>query len=135
MSVPPPRPQQGDSHLYTVPLKLIHVILGQKTILSSQVTCMSGKGPGRGHPGRGSHRSEGLIKLSSLLGPVACNATHMTLTVPEFPGKLKSVSFENRNIPVGQLHKNGVDVEARNGLRLHFGRTVLKTRVCSIVGR
>ncbi|NP_001268600.1 zona pellucida sperm-binding protein 2 [Mesocricetus auratus] len=94
---------QGRSHLYTVQLKLLFSIPEQTVTFTSQAVCAS--------------------DLS-----VACNATHMTLTIPEFPGKLTSVDFGKSSIPEMQWHANGIDKEATNGLRLHFRKTLLKTK-------
>lgn len=128
-------PQQGNSHLYMVPLKLKHVSHGQSLILASQLICVAGKSLRRGNSSCGRHCSRGLIKSdrSFLLDPVTCNATHVTLAIPEFPGKLKSVNLGSGNIAVSQLHKHGIEMETTNGLRLHFNQTLLKTNVRSII--
>ncbi|KAL1774147.1 zona pellucida sperm-binding protein 2 [Sigmodon hispidus] len=94
---------QGRSHIYTVKLRLFFSFPGQKIIFSSQAICAS--------------------DLS-----VVCNATHMTLSIPEFPGKLKSVGFGEKSIPKRQWHASGIDKEATDGLRLHFRKTLLKTK-------
>uniref|UniRef100_A0A8C0XR47 Zona pellucida sperm-binding protein 2 n=1 Tax=Castor canadensis TaxID=51338 RepID=A0A8C0XR47_CASCN len=93
---------QGKSHLYMVLLKISFVSPGQKITFLSQAICVSDPS-------------------------VACNATHMTLTLPDFPGKLRSVRIENRNIPLSQLYDSGINREA-NGLRLHFNKALLKTK-------
>ncbi|XP_012372044.1 zona pellucida sperm-binding protein 2 [Octodon degus] len=94
---------QGSSHLYTALLKFSFVSPGQKITFSSQAIC--------------------AVDLS-----VTCNATHMTLSIPDFPGKLTSVSIENRDIPMSQLRDSGINMEATNGLTLHFSKTLLQTK-------
>uniref|UniRef100_UPI0030131EDD Zona pellucida sperm-binding protein 2 n=1 Tax=Mus musculus TaxID=10090 RepID=UPI0030131EDD len=94
---------QESSYLYTVQLELLFSTTGQKIVFSSHAICAP--------------------DLS-----VACNATHMTLTIPEFPGKLESVDFGQWSIPEDQWHANGIDKEATNGLRLNFRKSLLKTK-------
>ncbi|XP_013203176.1 zona pellucida sperm-binding protein 2 [Microtus ochrogaster] len=94
---------QGSSHLYSVNLNLMFSMPGQRITFSSQALCAS--------------------DLS-----VTCNVTHMTLAIPEFPGKLKSVGFGERSIPERQWHTSGIDKEVTNGLRLHFRKTLLKAK-------
>ncbi|XP_055994779.1 zona pellucida sperm-binding protein 2 [Sorex fumeus] len=93
---------QGHSHLYTLPLQLVFVNPGQKMTFSAQMMCVTDL--------------------------VTCNATHMTLAIPEFPGKLNSLQFDKKNISVSQLHNHGISIEENNGLRLHFSKTLLRMK-------
>ncbi|XP_065588395.1 zona pellucida sperm-binding protein 2-like [Cyrtonyx montezumae] len=60
-------------------------------------------------------------------GPVLCNATHMTVTIPAFPGTLVAVAVEDETIPMGQLQDNGITLNTARGVELHISRAVLKS--------
>ncbi|NWW73621.1 ZP2 protein, partial [Climacteris rufus] len=62
-------------------------------------------------------------------GPAVCNATHMTVAIPAFPGILMAVDVENKTIPMDQLQENGITLDMQRGVRLHISRAVLKFRL------
>ncbi|NWV25038.1 ZP2 protein, partial [Origma solitaria] len=62
-------------------------------------------------------------------GPASCNATHMTVAIPAFPGILVAVDVENRTIPMDQLQENGIALDTYRGVRLHISKGVLKSRL------
>ncbi|NXY06945.1 ZP2 protein, partial [Pteruthius melanotis] len=62
-------------------------------------------------------------------GPAICNATHMTVAIPAFPGILMDVDVENKSIPMDQLQENGITLDTQRGVRLHISRRVLKSRL------
>ncbi|XP_038619441.1 zona pellucida sperm-binding protein 2 [Tachyglossus aculeatus] len=94
--------KQGTHHLYTAALKLTYGPPEQRLILSSQMICAP--------------------------GPATCNSTHMTITIPKFPGWLTAISIGEKNIPMNQLHANGIAVDQRNGLRLYISKRALNSR-------
>ncbi|XP_021267509.1 zona pellucida sperm-binding protein 2 isoform X2 [Numida meleagris] len=60
-------------------------------------------------------------------GPVACNATHMTVAIPAFPGTLIAVAVEDETIPMDQLQDNGISLNTMRGVKLDISRGVLKS--------
>ncbi|NXR06815.1 ZP2 protein, partial [Semnornis frantzii] len=62
-------------------------------------------------------------------GPAICNATHMTVVIPAFPGTLMAVDVENKTIPMDKLQESGIALDGKKGVKLFISRGVLKSRV------
>ncbi|KFV85672.1 Zona pellucida sperm-binding protein 2, partial [Struthio camelus australis] len=95
--------KQNDQVLYTVALKLTYGPPERRLTVESRMLCAP--------------------------GPAACNATHMTVAIPAFPGTLMAVGVEDRTIPMDQLQENGIALDTRRGVKLHVSRGVLKSRL------
>ncbi|XP_064009883.1 zona pellucida sperm-binding protein 2 [Pogoniulus pusillus] len=76
---------------------------------------------------------EGRLTVESRMlcapGPAICNATHMVVVIPAFPGTLVAVGVENKTIPMDELQENGIALDGKKGVKLLISRGVLKSRV------
>ncbi|NXT35370.1 ZP2 protein, partial [Pelecanoides urinatrix] len=95
--------KHNDKVLYTVALKLMYGPPEHRLSVESRMLCAP--------------------------GPAVCNATHMTVTIPAFPGTLMAVGVEGKTIPMDQLQENGIALDTRRGVNLHMSRGILKSRL------
>ncbi|NWR93994.1 ZP2 protein, partial [Furnarius figulus] len=95
--------KHNDKVLYTVALKLMYGPPEHRLTVESRMLCAP--------------------------GPAVCNATHMTVAIPAFPGTLMDVEVEDKTTPMDQLQENGITLDTQRGVRLHISRAVLKTRL------
>uniref|UniRef100_A0A8C0HN79 Zona pellucida glycoprotein 2 n=1 Tax=Buteo japonicus TaxID=224669 RepID=A0A8C0HN79_9AVES len=95
--------QHNDKVLYTVALKLTYGPPERRLTVESRMLCAP--------------------------GPAICNATHMTVAIPAFPGTLMAVGAEDKTIPMDQLQENGIALDTKTGVKLHISREVLKSRL------
>uniref|UniRef100_A0A8C9N7I4 Zona pellucida glycoprotein 2 n=1 Tax=Serinus canaria TaxID=9135 RepID=A0A8C9N7I4_SERCA len=95
--------KHNDKVLYTVALKLMYGPPERGLTVESRMVCAP--------------------------GPAVCNATHMTVAIPAFPGILMDVDVENKTIPMDQLQENGITLDTQKGIRLYISRGILKSRL------
>ncbi|XP_009924431.2 zona pellucida sperm-binding protein 2 [Haliaeetus albicilla] len=95
--------KHNDKVLYTVALKLMYGPPERRLTVESRMLCAP--------------------------GPAICNATHMTVAIPDFPGTLMAVGAEDKTIPMDQLQENGIALDTKTGVKLHISREVLKSRL------
>ncbi|KFO87146.1 Zona pellucida sperm-binding protein 2, partial [Buceros rhinoceros silvestris] len=99
--------KHNDQVLYTVALKLTYGSPEQRLTVESRMLCAPGV----------------------VVGPAICNATHMTVAIPAFPGILTAVDVENKSIPMDQLQEHWIVLDTKRGVKLHISRGVLKSRL------
>lgn len=78
-----------------------------------------------------------LFNKDVIAGPAICNATHMTVVIPAFPGTLMAVGVQDKTIPMDRLQENGIALDTKRGVKLHISREFLKSRVssdCRVMG-
>ncbi|NXC36589.1 ZP2 protein, partial [Campylorhamphus procurvoides] len=95
--------KHNDKVLYTVALKLTYGPPEHRLTVESRMLCAP--------------------------APAICNATHMTVAIPAFPGTLMAVEVEDKTIPMDQLWENGITLDTQRGVKLHISRAVLKSRL------
>ncbi|XP_069089439.1 zona pellucida sperm-binding protein 2-like [Pleurodeles waltl] len=71
---------------------------------------------------QGSHREHVHAPMMCVSGPFICNATHLTIVIPAFPGTINSININGKNIPINSLAKNGVFLDTQRGFNLAIDR-------------
>ncbi|NXG34828.1 ZP2 protein, partial [Dromaius novaehollandiae] len=120
--------KQNDQVLYTVALKLMYGPPERRLTVESRMLCA----PGNAWRSLACFTSEDSgvrYNKDVVAGPAVCNATHMTVAIPAFPGTLVAVGVEDRTIPINQLQENGIVLDTKKGVKLHVSRGVLKSRL------
>ncbi|NXG72720.1 ZP2 protein, partial [Baryphthengus martii] len=95
--------KHNDKVLYTVALRLMYGPPEHRLTVESRMLCAP--------------------------GPAVCNATHMTVAIPAFPGTLMAVGIEDKTVPMDQLQENEIALDTKRGVKLHISRGVLKSRL------
>ncbi|NXX80341.1 ZP2 protein, partial [Urocolius indicus] len=95
--------KHSDKVLYTVAFQLMHGPPERRLTVESRMLCAP--------------------------GPAICNATHMTIVIPAFPGTLMAVGVEDKTIPMEELQENGIALDTEKGVKLHISNGVLKSRL------
>ncbi|NXE47035.1 ZP2 protein, partial [Casuarius casuarius] len=120
--------KQNDQVLYTVALKLMYGPPERRLTVESRMLCAPGNA-WRSLACFCSEDSGVRYNKDVVSGPAVCNATHMTVAIPAFPGTLVAVGVEDRTIPINQLQENGIALDTKKGVKLHVSRGVLKSRL------
>ncbi|NWW48695.1 ZP2 protein, partial [Pedionomus torquatus] len=122
--------KQNDKVLHTVALKLMYGPPEHRLTVESRMICAPGNARGSQNMACLCPETIGVIFNESVIaGPAICNATHMIVAIPAFPGILKAVDVENKTIPMDQLQENGIALDTKRGVNLHISRGVLKYRL------
>ncbi|XP_019363259.1 PREDICTED: zona pellucida sperm-binding protein 2 [Gavialis gangeticus] len=94
--------KQDDQVVYTVAVKLAYGPPQRRLTVESRMICAP--------------------------GPVTCNSTHMTITIPAFPGTLTAVGVEDQNVPRDRLQANRIALDTKKGIKLHINKRILKSK-------
>ncbi|XP_053550232.1 zona pellucida sperm-binding protein 2-like [Bombina bombina] len=76
------------------------------------------------------YRSPNIIIDATMFctGPPQCNATHMTILIPDFGSTLIGISLNNIDLPMttSVLQTNGIAVDTRGGIHLFIKKSTLQ---------
>ncbi|NXJ45187.1 ZP2 protein, partial [Spizaetus tyrannus] len=121
--------KHNDKVLYTVALKLMYGPPEHRLTVESRMLCAPGNAWRKNLICFCPEETDVVFNKDVVAGPAICNATHMTVAIPAFPGTLVAVGAEDKTIPMDQLQENGIALDTKTGVKLHISREVLKSRL------
>ncbi|NWW39166.1 ZP2 protein, partial [Panurus biarmicus] len=118
-----------DKVLYTVALKLMYGPPEHSLTVESRMLCAPGNAWKKNLTCGCPRENDVTLSKDVFAGPAICNATHMTVAIPAFPGILMDVDVENKTVPMDQLQEHGITLDTQRGVRLYISRGALKSRL------
>ncbi|NXL34816.1 ZP2 protein, partial [Glaucidium brasilianum] len=115
--------------LYTVALKFTYGLPEHRLSVESRMICAPGNAWRKSEPGLLPEETGVTLNKHVVAGPAICNATHVTIAIPAFPGTLMAVGVEDKTFPMDELQENRIALDTKRGVKLHISKGVLKSRL------